>query len=248
MVQTAINVYSIRDLDASVEEVIDRVSNAGYDGIQFSGRHTPLNADPTTIREKLAETGLETTGAHISVDDIENRIKKALSAYEPLDVNDAVIPHLPAEDFESAAAVEETAARLSSLSRTLDEIDWRLHYHNHEHEFIELADGLTGFEALIERTDIGIELDVGWAHYAGRSPIDLIETHGDRMPLIHMKDVDESAPRNECFREIGEGDVDMNGCAVAAREAGAEWLIYEYDTPTDPARSIKVGAEYLNSI
>jgi sugar phosphate isomerase/epimerase len=248
MARTAINVYSVRDLDESVSEVLDRVAAAGYDGVQFSGRHTPLDGDPEEIRQKLDETGLDVTGAHIGIDELEGNLEEVLAAYETVGVDDAVVPYLPASEFESAEAVEETAARLADLEDELEAVDWGLHYHNHEHEFVDVGDGLTGFEALIERTDIGIELDVGWALYAGRDPVELIDQYGDRMPLIHMKDVDADAERGECFREIGEGDVDMRGCAEAAREAGAEWLIYEHDAPEDPAASIENGADFLNSL
>lgn len=248
MARTAINVYSIRDLDEDVPTVLDRVAEAGYDGVQFSGRHTPLDGDPEEIRQKLDETGLDVTGAHIGADALEDTLDEVIAAYETVGVDDAVVPYLPASDFESAAAVEDTATRLSDLSNELDEVDWGLHYHNHEHEFTDVGDGLTGFEALIERTDIGIELDVGWALYAGRDPVELIEEYGERMPLIHMKDVDTDAERDECFREIGEGDVDMRACAEAARDAGAEWLIYEHDAPEDPVASITNGAEFLNDL
>ncbi len=40
MAQTDIIVYSVRELDASVGVVIERVAEAKYDGIQFFGHHT----------------------------------------------------------------------------------------------------------------------------------------------------------------------------------------------------------------
>lgn len=248
MARTAINVYTIRELDESVPAVLDRVAAAGYDGVQFSGRHTPLHGNTGEIQRKLDETGLDATGAHIGIDDMEEDLDEVLATYEAVGVDDAVVPHLPASAFESTAAVEETAARLSDLADVLETADWGLHYHNHDHEFVGVGDEVTGFEALIERTDIGIELDVGWALYAGRDPIELIEQHGDRMKLIHMKDVAVDDERTECFREIGEGDVDMRGCAEAAHEAGAEWLIYEHDNPDDPVASITNGADFLNTL
>lgn len=248
MVRTAINVYSVRELDDSVPDLIDRVAEAGYDGIQFSGNHTPLAGDPDEIAAALEETGLEVTPAHIGIEDLEERRDEVLAAYEAVGVDEAVVPYLPQSEFESEEAVERTATRLSELNDALADAGWDLHYHNHEHEFVDIGDGSTGFEALVERTDIGIELDVGWARYAGRDPVELIETYDDRMPLIHMKDVAVDADRGECFREIGEGDVDMQGCFEAAREVGAEWLIYEHDDPEDPLASITNGAEFLNSL
>ncbi|PSP71903.1 sugar phosphate isomerase/epimerase, partial [Halobacteriales archaeon QH_6_68_27] len=37
MVRTAINLYSVRELDLPMPEILDRVAAAGYDGVQFSG-------------------------------------------------------------------------------------------------------------------------------------------------------------------------------------------------------------------
>ncbi|WP_227379377.1 sugar phosphate isomerase/epimerase family protein [Haladaptatus halobius] len=248
MARTAINVYSVRELEESVPKVLNRVAEAGYDGVQFSGRHTPLEGDPEKIAAVLKETGLDVTPAHVNMNDLQDHRKKMLSTYEMVGVEDVAVPYLPATNFESVAAVEETATYLADLSDELNKTGWGLHYHNHEHEFVDLGNGLTGFEALIDKTNIGIELDVGWALYAGHDPIELIEEYGDRMELIHMKDVDTSAPRDKCFREIGKGDVDMRGCAKAAREAGAEWLIYEHDDPNDPLASITNGVKYLNTL
>jgi sugar phosphate isomerase/epimerase len=248
MARTAINVYTIRELEESVPAVLDRVAAASYDAVQFSGQHTPIHGDTMEIQRKLDETGLDATGAHIGVDDLEENLDRVVTTYETVGVDDAVVPYLPASAFESATVIEETAARLADLRDTLGTAGWGLHYHNHDHEFVDVGDGSTGFEALIERTDIGIELDVGWALYAGRDPIELIDQYGDRMTHIHMKDVAVDDDRAECFREIGEGDVDMRGCAEAAHEAGVEWLIYEHDNPGDPVASISNGAEFLNTL
>lgn len=248
MVLTAINVYSMRDIDESVTGVIDRVASAGYDGIQFSGQHTPLDGDPDAIRRKLNETGLDVPAAHVGILDLENNMNEILSTYEIVGVDGFVVSFLPESNFESVSAVEDTAAKLNDFGDELSGRGLTLHYHNHAHEFDELEDGTTGFEALVERTEVGIELDVGWALYAGVDPADLIERYGHRMDLIHMKDVDVSAARNECCREIGEGDVDMHRCAAEARRVGSEWLVYGHDAPADPIVSVRSGADFLTSV
>ncbi|AHG01826.1 hypothetical protein HALLA_00615 (plasmid) [Halostagnicola larsenii XH-48] len=248
MVRTAINVYSVRELDDSVLELIDRVAEAGYDGIQFSGNHTALDGDHEEIATALKETGLEVPPPHVSIEKLEESLDEVRIAYEALGVNEAAVPYLPQSEFQSVDAIDQTTRRLSALHDELDDENWDLHYHYHDHEFGNIDDEVTGFETLTERTDIKIELDVGWAQYAGRDPIELIETYGNRMPLIHMKDLDTDAEPRECFREIGEGDVDMQGCADAARDAGSEWLIYEHDDPEDPLASIDYGAEFLDSL
>jgi len=241
MARTAINVYSVRELDEPTTAVLDRVADAGYDGVQFSGRHTPMNDDPDEIAEKLDERDLDVTPAHIGMGDLEDNHEEVIEVYETVGVDAAVIPHLSGEHFESAEAVDATAERVNDLA---DE-SWDLYYHNHAHEYVDL-DGEWAFERFIDATDVGIELDVGWALVGGDDPAERIRSLGDRADVLHLKDMDTSVDRG--FVEIGEGDVDMRACADAAAEVGTEWLIYEHDDPEDPAGTIDHGADFLNSL
>ncbi|WP_114578721.1 sugar phosphate isomerase/epimerase [Saliphagus sp. LR7] len=245
MARTAINLYSVRDLDEPMLEVLDRVADAGYDGVQFSGGLR--DADPEDVVEKLSETGLETTGAHVGIDDLESDLAESYGLYgDRLGCASAVVPYLGDEHFESEAAVGDTAERLSELAEEAAEYDWPIHYHNHAHEFVDIA-GETAFERLADLApEVGLELDVGWALVGGEDPVGLIERYGDRIDLLHMKDLVTDEKRG--FREIGDGDVDIAACAEAARKAEVEWLIYEHDEPEDPAASIETGAAVLNSI
>lgn len=249
MVRTAINVYSVRELDESVPNVLERVADAGYDGVQFSGRHTPLDGDPTEIHETLVETGLDVTAAHVGADLLEENPEYVVDTYETVGVSDAVVPYLPPEDFASVERVESTAERLETLATDFAGYDWQVHYHNHDHEFVDV-DGESAFDRLLGATDVGIELDVGWALAGGYDPAELLERLGKRTPLVHFKDVriDPDAARGGHPVEIGTGDVDMAACADVARKNGAEWFIYEHDAPDDPKASIEHGAAFLDDL
>ena len=245
MVKTAINLYSVRELDESMPEILDRVADAGYDGVQFSGGLR--GSDPDDIATQLTDLGLETTGAHVGIESIEDDYSTVHQTYhEILKCGSAVVPYLGDEHFASETAVEQTAERLESLAQRADESGWDIHYHNHAHEFVDFEDG-TAFEYLFDITDhLGLELDVGWALVGGSDPVRLIERYGDRIDLLHMKDMAVDEDRG--FREIGEGDVDMAGCAEAAKQEGVEWLIYEHDEPADPVTSLETGAQFLNNL
>ena len=245
MVKTAINLYSVRELDEPLLEVLDRVADAGYDGVQFSGGLG--DADPADVVAKLEETGLEPTGAHVGIEELEDDLAGAHDLYaETLGCPSAVVPYLDESHFDSAVTVEETAARIAALAENAaSEHEWPVHYHNHVHEFVEV-DGTMAFNRFAELApEVGIELDVGWALVGGEDPVGLIERYADRISMLHMKDM---AVETEDFREIGEGDVDMQACADAAREATVEWLIYEHDEPENPTESIETGAAFLDGL
>ena len=98
---------------------------------------------------------------------------------------------------------------------------------------------------MVAETDFGIELDVGWAAAGGGDPAAILAELGSRGSVVHFKDVDVETRTPV---EIGEGDVDMQACADAARAADADWFIYEHDYPEDPVASIDHGAEFLRDL
>lgn len=241
MTRTAINLYSVRNLDEPTTAILDRVADAGYDGVQFSGG---VGRDVDAVRRTLADHGLDVTPPHVDVDDLETNLEETLARYDELGCDGVVVPWLPPEDFANEAAVSETVDRLTVLADRVRSAGFSFHYHNHNQEFQSVGT-TTGFDRLFSETDFHIELDVGWAAVGGRDPTVLIEMIGDRGPLIHLKDVDVESGTPV---EIGTGDVDMQACADAARGVGAEWLIYEHDHPEDPVESIEHGAEFLASL
>jgi sugar phosphate isomerase/epimerase len=244
MVKTAINLYSVRELDESVEALIRRVADAGYDGVQFAGRHAPTPENAESIAAALEDHGLEAAPPHVGIDALEDDLHAVVGTYESVGVDGAVVPWLDEEHFETAGAVDAAAERVNELTAALDDHGWDLLYHNHAHEFTEIDDGMA-FTRFVEATDVGVELDVGWALVGGADPATLIRSLGDGVRTLHMKDMDTSVERG--FVGLGEGDVDVEACASAARAVGAEWLIYEHDDPEDPEATIERGAAALDN-
>ena len=244
--RTAVQLYTLRELEATLPERLDVVADAGFDGVEFAGLG---DVDPTVLAESLESTGLDVTGAHVGVEAVEADVDGVTATYRSLGCDTVVVPHLDESCFSDAAAVDATARRLSNLAAHLDEAGLRLCYHNHDHEFGSLDDPVdrTAFERLIDASAgrVGFELDVGWAAAAGHDPVGLLGRFGDRIPLVHVTDVDATTGEPV---DLGEGDVDVEACVGAAREVGAEWVIFEHDRPADPAASVRAAGERLLSI
>jgi sugar phosphate isomerase/epimerase len=234
--QTAIQLYTLRHVDEPTAARIARVGDAPFDGVEFAG--APDDDAPGA----LADARLSAAAAHVGIEELENRLPAVADACEAADCPTVVVPYLDAAAFESAAAVEETARRLTAVGDALADRGLRLAYHNHDHEFTDLGDD-TGFELLVERLGdaVAIELDLGWALAAGQDPAALLSRIGT-VPLVHLKDVDAETATPV---ELGAGDLDVDGCAAAARDAGVEWLVCEHDDPSEPLTSLSRGAETL---
>ena len=242
MTRTAINLYSVRDLDEPLARILERVADAGYDAVQFSGGFRDATSDEA--RALVDDLGLEVIAPHISIAQQEDALEETVATYETLGCDGLVVPWLPAESFESLAGTERAAERLARLDDRLRNRGFELHYHNHDQEFTDLGNG-PAFDVLLDQTELFLELDVGWAAAGGYDPTAYLAKIGDRGPLVHMKDVDIETGTPV---EIGEGDVDMQACADAAHDAGAEWLVYEHDHPDDPIASIDHGASFLDTL
>jgi sugar phosphate isomerase/epimerase len=236
-VNVAINLYTVRDLDEPLHEILDRVASAGYDGVEFAG----LDADPGTTRDRLDDLGLSVAGAHVPYEELETEFEACVDRYRTLGCERIVVPYLDESAFASLEAVDGTARRLDALGARLTERGFELHYHNHDHEFAPL-EGATGFEAFADRSAVGLELDLGWIEAAGADPPELLERYADRVSLVHCKDTRSGTPV-----ELGEGDLAIEESLSAARRADVEWLIYEHDVPTDPDAAIEAGSRVLRN-
>ncbi len=243
----AITLYSVRTLDDPIVEVLDRVADAGYDGVQFAGPYTPIQADmdPSGVADALAARDLEATAPHVAIETLRDDLDTVLAAYDPFDIDGVVVPWLDESRFQSATAVDEVATELNELGTLLADEGWDLQYHNHAHEYVDLGDG-SAFDRFCRQSSIGIELDVGWALSGGDDPAARLRSLGDRVSQVHLKDLVTSADPE--FVEIGEGDVDMRACVDAARAIDADWLIYEHDEPDEPATTIDYGGTFLDRL
>ena len=134
------------------------------------------------------------------------------------------------------ARIAEAAARVTAAGL-------RFGFHNHDGELRTLDDGRTVLDRLLELTTerLFLEIDLGWAWFAGVDPVDLVARVAPRAPLVHVKDLaGASEPR---FVPVGDGDVGYANVLPAIRELGVEWLLVEQDE-TDGAALDAVRRSY----
>lgn len=239
MVNTAIQLYTLHNFDVSEPTKIHIASETEVDGVELEFWGFPSES----TRTALEETGLDVAALSVGVEDIEGSMDEIERSCNALDCDTVILGHLSEEAFESAHATRETAAQLSAYSRQFRDRDLKLLYHTHRHEFTSLGDR-THFDLLLEEADdeVEFELDLGWVGVAGVDPYELLEEVGERVPSIHLKDMDFET---EAFVNLGEGDLDVERAALTAIDEGVEWLVYEHENPSDPIESVVTGASEL---
>ncbi|MFC5969856.1 sugar phosphate isomerase/epimerase family protein [Halomarina salina] len=132
--KSALQLYSLRDIDEPLPDVIRRVGDAGFDGVEFAYRLP--DADPDDVVAALAHADLEPVGAHVGLRDIEDDPAACAARYARVGVQRLVIPHLPPAHFRTPARVDALADRLDELGRELAEHGSSLAYHNQVHDFV----------------------------------------------------------------------------------------------------------------
>jgi len=241
MAKTAVQLYTLRDVDLPFDELLEAVANAGFDGVEFAYR-VP-DEDPEEVRAVLDETGLAAAGAHVHLEDLEDDFEETVAFYETLGVTNVVIPWLDEEYFATREGLDEAVERLSAVEADLAERGLDLHYHNHDQEYTDF-DGAPGFFTFIDESDVGLELDLGFVLIGGDDPAERLRAVGDRCRLAHLKDVDADAGHSV---PVGEGDLDVEGVSAAFEEIGGEWLIYEYEGE-DPLASLDDAAATMRDL
>ena len=241
-----IQLYTLRNLDDPLTDTIRRVADLGFEGVEFAGfgEHSP-----TEIADVLEETGLAATGAHETIDAIEDGGPELREQYATVGCRDLIVPTYDGEAFTTEVGARDAGRRLSAAASNLATDDVTLHYHNHTFEFTELADG-TAFDAFAAAAeDVRLEIDTGLANHAGVDPIELLERYGDRVTLVHLTDSEHASddPQTK-HMDLGTGDLDIPACVEAAREADAEWITYENGLTDDPVTSVEAAAATLSEL
>ena len=246
MTQLAVQTHTLRTLDVPIEEKLDMIDAAGYEGAQYTpelGGTSPMNL----IKEVNARE-LEVAGCHIDREQLETKYQDTLDVYRALGTTDLVISTYHRENYESEEGIAEAADHLGGLADRLADDGFTLHYHNHYFEFTDL-DGRSGFEAFADATEgsMRLEVDTGLAYHGGADPAALIEQYADRITLLHLTDTIPGS-NETAHTELHEGEVDLQSCVDAAVAADVEWIIYENGRTDDPAVSIVDAADKIEEM
>jgi len=189
---------------------------AGYDGIELEIGTVDDSADE--LREKSAALGLGIAGLSGNRRPMRDAIDYAQRAGSP-----NVRTMVPKD--ECSRWVAYAAERGISLV-----------VHNHVQDE---RGGVEGGEDLLryldERPGVCACPDTGHLLLAGSDPVETIRALGDRVRLMHLKDLDPKAvgtyERNgELFWELGTGALDLAGVMAALEEIGYDgWVTVERD-------------------
>lgn len=243
--QIGLQLYTVRQHTAQdMIGTLRQLAEMGYRAVELAGYG---NSQPAEIRAALDEHGIKALGAHVQFAAFESDPGKVFADMHTLGCEFAVIPMLRKEQRETADQARGLVDTFNRWGELCKAEGLQFGYHNHAFEF-EPLDNTTLFD-ILTTTDpelVALELDAFWAQYAGVDPAQLIERHGARIPLLHMKDMTDATERKDA--PVGEGIMPYDRLIPAAEAAGARYFIVEQDHPQDPLNDVRLSFQNLEKL
>jgi|KBSMisStandDraft_5_1062788.scaffolds.fasta_scaffold29342_3 sugar phosphate isomerase/epimerase len=233
MSRIALMLYSVRKASAEdFEATLRQVAALGFEGVELFDLH---GHEPEVVAGWLQELGLVAVGRHAQLETIETQLDELAAEAEALGWRRLVISWVDPAKLDDATLARIGKAASATAARGLE-----LGYHNHDAEIEQ------GFLARLP-AGVFLELDAGWAWYAGADPIAFL----GRGPLLHVKDFRVRGEPSFC--PVGDGAVGFESIVPEAARDGVEWLIVEQDEPVgteidDARRSIAAVITMLGEV
>src|SRR5688500_14221424 len=189
MQSSAIQLYTLRDLTAKdFAGTMKAVAKLGYKYVETAGYGDLKTAK--AAKQALDDAGLKASSGHFAIDLLEKNIEQVLADAQTLGIDTVVCPFIAEDrrkDYVATAKVLETAGS------QLHQHGVVLAYHNHSFEFQKFG-GKYGLDILYENTSphlVVAEIDVYWVQHGGVNPAEYCDKLGERVRLLHLKDMGE---------------------------------------------------------
>jgi sugar phosphate isomerase/epimerase len=239
--QIALQLYTVRDeTSRDFAGTLRQVAAMGYAGVEFAG-YGDLSAQ--AMSALLAKTGLQAASTHLGLAELTGeRLDASIEYCQAIGCPKIVLPWL-APEWRTLEGLQTLAPRFNAIGQHCLDAGITFGYHNHDFEFMNLGER-SWFDHFLEATDsvlVKVELDVYWVAHAGRNPLALLNILGERITLIHFKDMASDGS----MTEVGQGTLDMQEITSFAQQQHI-WVIVEHDHPTLPSlQSARLSLAYF---
>jgi sugar phosphate isomerase/epimerase len=234
---------------------VDLVSVRGY-GFEKS---TVADKTAKEIRTKLESIGMKYENCQFSFAELHNDFGRTIDFCHELKLKNIIC----APESQHSKSVDDwkwQAEQLNQLATRLKPEGFRLGYHNHDLEFIDV-DGITPYDVLMENTQpelVSFQIDVGNLTFAGKDALFYLKKYSQRYFSMHAKDYKPgltSVP-------VGKGILDWKAIFAVAKTTPiqnyfAEVAAYGIGSlnhpstsawPTDSVDQLRLSYKYLSHL
>lgn len=273
--KVAIQLYSVRQsMEKDPVATIKKVAQAGYRNLEVANHNSEVDngvgfgVAADEMKALLKECDATVVSAHI-YPLVAEKIAPVLEYHNKIGTKYIA---MPMDFYRDKEEVLRKAESLNKVGEVCKKAGIQLVYHNHFHEFQHFGKE-TIFDIMMNNTDpdlLKVELDTYWTMRAGKNPVEVLKTLGERVCLIHQKDYAKGFEdeinlltaveanndyvdmdrflrdlNNDTFTEIGTGIMDIQSIINAGNnDCKADYIVLEQDyTKLDELESIKVSME-----
>ena len=234
-----IQMYSVRDItEKNMDGALKALAEMGYKFVEFAG-FFGIPADE--IKAMLDKYGLKVSGTHTGWQEIAEHYEETL-AYHKAIGNTRII--VPGADLTTKAKLDAFIDMMNEFQPKLAAEGITLGYHNHDHEFKPNEDGSMIYPQLVEKTNLGLEIDTYWAYVGGQDPIEMMERLKDRVHVVHLKDGTKDGEGTH----LGKGTAPVKAVIAKATEMGIPMVVESESLTPDGVSEVTACFEYLMSL
>jgi sugar phosphate isomerase/epimerase len=244
--QISLQLYTVREHTArDMPGTLRRLARMGYTAVETAGFG---GLAPHELRRVMDDLGLRASGAHVPLDAWDSDPGSVVEDMHAIGSSHAIVPIAPPgrrADEDSVARLAEAFNRWGELCRAEG---LTFSYHNHAFEFARLGE-TTMWEVLVRETDpdlVHLELDLYWIKYGGADPEAILRDVGNRVSLVHLKDMAPDETLSDL--PVGEGTMPWTDLLKAADDVGAEWYVAEQDNPRDAMEDVETSLRNMEEL
>jgi sugar phosphate isomerase/epimerase len=243
MTTLGFQLYSARDYPP-FSDVFAKVAKAGYKEVEgYGAMYAELDAAGLkAMRADLDQNGLTMPTGHFGLDMLEGDPDRALDIAGTLGIEAIYAPYLmPDQRPSDAQGWHDFGVRLEKAGKPFKNAGLDFGWHNHDFEFIALADGSLPMEQIFAGgPSLSWEADLAWVARGGADPFEWIKTFGPRITAVHVKDIAPAGENSDegGWADVGHGTIDWAGLMQALKATAARHYVVEHDNPNDLDRVV----------
>ncbi|MEO5891330.1 MAG: sugar phosphate isomerase/epimerase [Ferruginibacter sp.] len=255
-----LQLYTVRDaMQKDPADTLSKVAKIGYNSVEgatYTGSQQFYGMGPAAFASLLKSNGLVMYSGHYRLGEekqkgeivkgtILHEWDKAVDDAAAVGLKYMVCAYLSADERGGIDHYKYVADQLNIAGEKCKKAGIQLCYHNHDFEFVKQGDTYP-MDILLgaDKDLVKFEMDLYWVSKAGKSPIELFDAHPGRFPLLHLKDMDNTA--DHAFTEVGNGVIDFKSILKHKKTAGVQYFFVEQDKcPGSPFDSITQSISYI---
>jgi inosose dehydratase len=117
-------------------------------------------------------------------------------------------------------------------------------FHYHSGSYVETPREIDRFAEMVDFGVLGFCFDSGHSLIGGGDPVAFLDTYGELVSHVHLKDVEGTVTSEIRACRFGDGDVELATIVQRLHALGyAGWVVAEEDRRFDPEQTIAVATE-----